>query len=257
MLVKMRADVDGKTKERERLDSLAMVIDQPRQSGESDEDLRARCTMAVPSQLRRARAEGTIFREHDAGRMPKDDAFLDRAWLAWHSMPRQPNGRPPSWRGIELDHRLAEGTFSKMFKGERREHALPMYERLARALGCDVLWLVHGVGSPPEPSGPVPPRDAPPERDAVEKALAVFRRALQGASVPPRAARAAVAAATAALQDDAAAPEDAARTAAVAFALANGLPAAAVERATSMPAPASWTAEHWYTRIKSIAAEGQ
>lgn len=37
----------------------------------------------------------------DARRTPKNDALLDRAWLAWHALPRQPNGQPPSWRSIE------------------------------------------------------------------------------------------------------------------------------------------------------------
>lgn len=202
-------------------------------------------------------------RESDGAKLrPEDVAFLERAWLAWHSMPRQANGKPPSWRSIELEHNLAEGTFSKMFKGHRREHGLAMYERLARALRTEVLWLVHGVGTPPTASGPVPPRDEPVERSSVERVLTVFRHGLLRAGVPLPAVRAAVGAAGENLHAFGVAqgpelPEDVAKGAASAFARANGVPDVVIDQATSLPAPPTWTAEQWYTRIKSIAAERQ
>lgn len=193
---------------------------------------------------------------------PEDVAFLERAWLAWHSMPRRASGKPPSWRSIELEHNLAEGTFSKMFKGHRREHGLAMYERLARALRTEVLWLVHGIGMAPKPSGPVPPRDEPVERSTVERALTVFRHGLMKGGVPLSAVRATVAAAGERLHAFGVAqgpeqPEDVAKGAAAAFARANGVPDVVIDQATSLPAPPTWTAEQWYTRIKSIAAERQ
>lgn len=189
-------------------------------------------------------------------RTPGDTAFQDRAWLAWHSMPRGAKGKPPSWRSIELEHKLAEGTFSKLFKGHRTEQGMPMLARIARALHVDVVWLVHGIGDPPTPSGPVPPRGQTDSTPGAERALELFRRALRRSSVSPRRTNAAVACAAVALgvSQDAVA-EDAAREIAAQFARANGLPRDAIERAVSLPAPPSWTAEQWYTRIKAIAAE--
>ena len=186
------------------------------------------------------------------------DAFADRCWLAWHALPRRENGKPPSWRSLELANGLPDGTLSKIFKGDRKQHALSTYQRIAAALRVDVVWLVYGQGTPPAVVGALPPRDAPADRGDIERAVASFQRNLQRAGVPAKDVKSAIGAAAVALQralPDGAPEEDIARSAAVDFAHANGLHVAAIERAVAMPAPTSWTAEQWYTRIKSLAAE--
>lgn len=185
------------------------------------------------------------------------DAFADRCWLSWHALPRRENGKPPSWRSLELANGLPDGTLSKIFKGDRKQHALSTYQRIAAALQVDVVWLVYGQGTPPAVVGTLPARDAPADRGDIERAIASFRRNLQRAGVPTEDIKTALGAASVALQLAISGPSegDFARSAAVDFARSNWLPALAIEKAVALPAPASWTAEQWYTRIKCFAAE--
>lgn len=120
----------------------------------------------------------------------------------------------------------------------------------------------RGRHTSPQPTGPVPPRDEPVERSGVEKALSMLRHGLLRAGVPLVTVRATVRSASEALHaygvsQGADAPEDVAKGAAAAFATANGIHAAVIEAATSLPAPPTWTAEQWYTRIKVREAENR
>lgn len=87
----------------------------------------------------------------------KLDTLAERAWLAWHSLPRGPKGDPPGWKGLEAEHGVPGATFSKMFSGKRAEPRGTTVAAMARALHVDAAWLQFGQGEPPKPTGPVPP----------------------------------------------------------------------------------------------------
>jgi hypothetical protein len=85
-------------------------------------------------------------------------SFADRAWHAYHCLPRTRRGKPPSYNSLEKNARLSSGTLSRVMLGEREEFAKSTLEALARALQVSLDWLVEGKGEAPKPSGPVPPR---------------------------------------------------------------------------------------------------
>lgn len=85
------------------------------------------------------------------------EGIQDRAWLAWHSLPRA-RGRPPGREKLEIDHELPRDLLTQLFDGSRtyvRDDVLP---RLAAALATTPQYLKRGTGAPPTPTGPVPPR---------------------------------------------------------------------------------------------------
>lgn len=89
-------------------------------------------------------------------------SFADRAWLAFHALPRV-RGRSPSYASVErsVTPALANGTLNKIFSEERYRDVpkVALAERIARALQCDFDWLTLRAETPvPTPSGPVPSR---------------------------------------------------------------------------------------------------
>lgn len=85
-------------------------------------------------------------------------SFADRAWHAYHCLPRTRRGKPPSYNSLEKAHGLSSGTLSRVMLGERAEFAMSTVEAIARALQVSLDWLMEGKGEAPKPTGPVPPR---------------------------------------------------------------------------------------------------
>lgn len=86
------------------------------------------------------------------------ETLADRAWLAYHSLPRNSRGKPPSYRSLEQKHALSGGTLSRLMIGDRAEHSYDVRIGIAEALGVSVDYLWKGSGTAPVPRLPVPPR---------------------------------------------------------------------------------------------------
>jgi len=114
-------------------------------------------------------------------------SFADRAWLAYHSLPRSKKGKPPSYRSLEDAVALSNGTISRIMLGEREDHGYETKTALARVLCVSAEWLAEGRGEPPTPTGPVPPRlpylveegapESPRPTTALEEAKALLEAA--------------------------------------------------------------------------------
>lgn len=102
---------------------------------------------------RKSFAETLPFGQH----RPVSD-LADRAWLAYHSLPRDEKGRPPSRRKVEQSNELPPSVLSKLFTGERKSVDASTLFKLAKAFGVSATWLQTGEGDPPLPTGRVPPR---------------------------------------------------------------------------------------------------
>lgn len=86
------------------------------------------------------------------------ESFADRAWYAYHCLPRNRRGKPPSYNSLEEKHGISTGTISRAMLGDREEFSKTTLEKLARALSVSVGWLVEGVGDKPALTGQIPPR---------------------------------------------------------------------------------------------------
>lgn len=84
---------------------------------------------------------------------PPLETLGDRAWFAWQCLPRDEQGLSPAPRALEQAHELPEGLLSAVFEGRRKSVTALAAVRLARALCCDVGWLLEGVGTAPELTG--------------------------------------------------------------------------------------------------------
>lgn len=84
--------------------------------------------------------------------------LADRVWFAYHCLPRDEAGKPPSWRQLEETSSLPAATFSRTVSGQRTEHRRGNFEKLALVLQVSQHWLDHGGDDGPVPTGPVPPR---------------------------------------------------------------------------------------------------
>jgi len=85
------------------------------------------------------------------------NTFASRVWLAWHALPRNEKGRPPRQVQLERDHGIGQGTFSRLFSGYIKAVEPATLAKMAQALATDPVWLVSGRGTPPTPTGIVPP----------------------------------------------------------------------------------------------------
>lgn len=85
------------------------------------------------------------------------DTLAERAWYAYHALPRDFRGNPPSYRSLEQEHGLPQATFAKLFGGHKKSVGSANLPRLCRALGVNVAWLTESVGDPPELTGPIQP----------------------------------------------------------------------------------------------------
>lgn len=81
--------------------------------------------------------------------------IADRAWYAWHCLPRSKKGKPPSWKSLEKEYGVATTTFSKLFSGERKTVELETLPKMASALRVSEMWLYKGEGEVPKLSGPL------------------------------------------------------------------------------------------------------
>jgi hypothetical protein len=88
------------------------------------------------------------------------ETLADRVWYALHCMPRNAAGKPPSWRSFEANNDLPHAVLSKLFNGERTWVQPSTLTKMAAAFGVSMEWLASGVGSPPTPTGRIPPRGA-------------------------------------------------------------------------------------------------
>lgn len=90
--------------------------------------------------------------------MPTPSTLADRVWFAYQCLPRDPRGNLPSWRELEVAHKLPNATFHRIVNGGRTEISWRTGEKIAAALRTSEQWLKHGGDNGPVPTGPVPPR---------------------------------------------------------------------------------------------------
>jgi transcriptional regulator with XRE-family HTH domain len=88
--------------------------------------------------------------------------LADRAWFAYHCLPRDPDGKPPAATALEERSQppISRGTLSKTFSGKRTKHTAEVMDRVAKVLHTTVDFLLKGEGEPPKLTGPLPPRPA-------------------------------------------------------------------------------------------------
>jgi hypothetical protein len=83
--------------------------------------------------------------------------LADRVWFAYHCLPRDERGEPPSMRSLEKSVGLHEGTLSKLLAGAK-DHRRQTFAKIATALRVSEHWLDYGGNDGPVPTGIVPPR---------------------------------------------------------------------------------------------------
>jgi len=79
----------------------------------------------------------------------------ERAWYAYHCLPRGKNGKPPPRRPFEEAHGLHNGTLKRVFLGASPR--AEMLDKVALALEVPIEWLLRGEGKAPKLSGVLPP----------------------------------------------------------------------------------------------------
>jgi hypothetical protein len=100
--------------------------------------------------------------------MAEPKSLADRAWYAWHCLPRK-GGRLPTRDALEERHKLPQGVLSKIMKGKRNTLREATLKRVAGALGAKPEWLGHGQGPAPVAEHLVPARPkSEREMDAAE-----------------------------------------------------------------------------------------
>jgi len=109
--------------------------------------------------------------------------LADRAWRAYHSLPRDSAGKPPTLKDLELstDPPLGNATLSRLMRGEREEFHPDTFRRIVLVLNTSEAYLLGQPGArAPALSGMMPPRpgmpwrrhgDVPGWRQSVELAL--------------------------------------------------------------------------------------
>ena len=85
-------------------------------------------------------------------------SLAERAWFAYHCLPRGKRNKPPPYRQLEQQVGLTNGTFSRLFLGERERPEPETVVGIAKVLGVTLDWLLTGKGDGPKPVGIVPPR---------------------------------------------------------------------------------------------------
>lgn len=87
--------------------------------------------------------------------------IAERAWFAWHCLPRNRRNKPPAIRKLELAHGLANAALRKVIYGQTARPAYDSVLKMAAALNCSPQWLVANEGPGPLASTFVEP---PPAR---------------------------------------------------------------------------------------------
>jgi hypothetical protein len=95
-------------------------------------------------------------------------SIAQRAWFAWHCLPRNEKGQPPSINHLERDHDLSHAQLRKLIMGKAPRPGYTTIVKAARALDCDPGWLGRNEGPRPVTSWLVPP--GPPPQKAKQLA---------------------------------------------------------------------------------------
>lgn len=82
----------------------------------------------------------------------------DRAWYAYHCLPRQRGGKPPTIKSLADKHKANASAFTRLFTNERTGLRGTTATKVAAALGVTVEWIMDGVGDAPTLTGEIPPR---------------------------------------------------------------------------------------------------
>jgi hypothetical protein len=82
----------------------------------------------------------------------------DRAWWAYHCLPRDEYGSPPPTTALEQRADLSRGLIGKLHNGKQQSVESDIGERLAGVLGTTYDFLIRGLGDWPAPTGPMGPR---------------------------------------------------------------------------------------------------
>lgn len=90
--------------------------------------------------------------------MPLLPTLADRVHFAYHCLPRDSRGEPPSYRLLEREYDLPHATLSKTIMGQRTKHQRVTVPKIAKALRVTMHWLDYGGEYGPIPTGIVPPR---------------------------------------------------------------------------------------------------
>ena len=98
----------------------------------------------------------------DVSWAPMLSTIGQRAWFAWHCLPRNDKGQPPSISQLEREHGLSHAQLRKIVMGLSSRPSYSTLTRAAQALDCAPEWLADGEGTPPVCSIFVPP--GPPLR---------------------------------------------------------------------------------------------
>lgn len=99
-----------------------------------------------------------------------------RVWFAWHCLPRNARGEPPTLRSLERAHGLTNGTLHKALWDIAPRPGIQRAEQIASSLGVTTDWLYYGRGAGPSATWPIVPR---PEREPKR------RRKRRDEAVPP------------------------------------------------------------------------
>lgn len=116
--------------------------------------------------------------------------LADRAWYAYHCLPRSGAGKLPTFKELEVSVGIAYGTLSHVMKGRRSQHQHETFREMARALRVSEAWL-HGDDGARGPTltGMLPPRpgtkwvrhgDVPGWRESVALAQLEPKQVVQG-----------------------------------------------------------------------------
>jgi len=82
--------------------------------------------------------------------------IAQRAWFAWHCLPRNDKGQPPSINQLERDHGFSHAALRKVIMGRAPRPGYTTLVKAAEALRCDAGWLGSNEGPAPVCSWPVP-----------------------------------------------------------------------------------------------------
>jgi len=85
--------------------------------------------------------------------------LADRAWFAYHCLPRDRRGKLPFLKELELEHGLSGGTLSHMMSGRRSQFRFETMPKISEALRVSEPWLRGDEDARgPTLTGPLPPR---------------------------------------------------------------------------------------------------
>lgn len=90
--------------------------------------------------------------------MPLLPTLADRVWFAYHCLPRDSKGTPPSYVSVERPWKLPNNTLSRIISSERKDLRGKTLGLIAKALNVKLEWLMNGGEDGPLPTGIVPPR---------------------------------------------------------------------------------------------------